>query len=118
MWSIIVSWLVLSLAVWVTAMVLPGFKVRGFGGALIVAALFGLLNWLLGWLLFVLIGLGTLGLGFLLAFITRWIVDALVLKIVDAATDRLEIKGFSWALAAALVMSAVGTLAELVLQRA
>ena len=109
---IIATWLVLSVAVWLTSVLLPGFKVRGLGGVLVVAALFGILNWALGWLLFVLIGIGTLGIGFLLAFLTRWIVDAILLKITDAMTDRLEIRSFSWALAAALVMSAVGTVAE------
>jgi putative membrane protein len=113
----IVSWLVLSLAVWVAALILPGFRVRGFTGALVVGALFGLLNWFLGWLLFVLIGLGTLGLGFLLAFITRWIVDAIVLKLTDSLSSRLEIRGFRWALAGALVMSAVGTIAEYFLRQ-
>ncbi len=115
---IVVSWLVLSLAVWVTALILPGFKVRGVGGALVVGAIFGLLNFALGWLFFVIIGLGTLGLGFLLAFITRWIVDAIILKITDALTDRLEIRSFGWAMAAALVMSLVGTAAEYALHQA
>jgi hypothetical protein len=44
--------------------------------------------------LFVAIGFGTLGLGFLLAFITRWLVDAIVLKIVDALSRSLEIVSF------------------------
>lgn len=110
--NIIITWLVLSLAVWVTSLIVPGFKVRGVGGALAVAAIFGVLNWLIGWLLFVVIGLGTLGLGFLLAFLTRWIVNAILLEITDALSDKLEIKSFGWALIAALVMSLVGTVGE------
>ena len=110
--GLIISWLVLALAVWVTAMILPGFKVKGFRGALIVAIVFGLLNWALGWVLFVVIGVGTLGLGFLLAFVTRWVVDAILLKMTDALMDSLTIKGFGWAMAAALIMSLVGTFAE------
>jgi putative membrane protein len=109
---IIITWLVLSLAVWVTSLVVPGFKVRGFGGAVAVAAIFGVLNWLIGWLLFVVIGLGTLGLGFLLAFLTRWVVNAILLEITDALSDKLEIKSFGWALIAALVMSLAGTVGE------
>lgn len=111
---IVITWLVLSLAVWVTSLVVPGFKVRGFGGALAVAAIFGVLNWLIGWLLFVVIGLGTLGIGFVLAFVTRWVVNAILLKITDALTDKLEIKSFGWALIAALVMSLAGTVGEAV----
>jgi len=37
----------------------------------VVAALIGVLNFFLGWIFCVLLGLATLGLGFLLALITR-----------------------------------------------
>jgi putative membrane protein len=113
--AILISWLVLGLSVWITAMVLPGVRVTGFGGALLVAAVFGVLNWAIGWLLFVAIGVATLGLGFLLAFVTRWLVDAIVLKITDALTDSLTIKSFGWALGAALMMSGLGTAAQYLL---
>ncbi len=110
--GLIISWLILALSVWVTAMVLPGFKVKGFSGALVVALVFGLLNWVLGWLLFVVIGVATLGIGFLLAFITRWIVDAILLKMTDSMTSSLKIKSFGWAMVGAFVMSLIGTAAE------
>jgi uncharacterized membrane protein YvlD (DUF360 family) len=84
----------------------------GTGSVVLVAALLGILSWLLGKPLFVLIGLGTLGVGFLLPFLTRWLVMALILKLVDALSDRLEIRGLSVALIAALLMSAFGTLGE------
>jgi len=85
------------------------------GSAIVVAALIGILNFLLGWLLFAVFTIATLGLAWLLAFITRWIVDAIVLKLVDALSDRLKIDGFRWALAGSFVMSVLGTLAEWVL---
>ena len=69
--GLIISWLILSLAVWVTAAVLPGFHVKDFKSAIIVAAIFGLLNFVLGWFLFVVFTVATLGLAWLLAFITR-----------------------------------------------
>jgi putative membrane protein len=109
---LLISWLVLSLIVLATAALLPGFRVRGFGGAVIVAMLFGLFNVLIGWLLFVAIGIGTLGLGFLLAFLTRWFVDAVLLSLVDAVSKSLEIKSFGWALGAAALMSALSLLAD------
>jgi putative membrane protein len=110
--SLILSWLILSLAVWVTAVVLPGFHVKSFGSALVVAALVGVLNFLLGWIFFAVFTIATLGLALLLAFITRWIINAIILKIVDALTDRLTIDGFRWALGGALMMSALGTVGE------
>lgn len=116
--SILISWLILSAIVWLTAVIVPGFSVRGIGGALLTAALFGALHWAIGWFFFVVIGIATLGLGFLLAFITRWIVSAIVLKIVDALTDRLTIVSFGRALLAAAVMAGLGTVAEWLTQRA
>lgn len=110
--GILLSWLVLSVAVWVTAMVLPGFHVRSFGSAIVVAAIFGVLNFLLGWLLFAIFTVATLGLAWLFAFITRWIINALLLKLTDSLTTQLRIDGFKWALAGALMMSALGTLGE------
>jgi putative membrane protein len=110
--QMLLSWLVLSFAIWATAKLLPGFEVRGFASAVIVAALFGVLNWLLGWLIFAVLGVATLGIGFLLAFVTRWIVSAILLKLTDAISERLAIRSFGVALVAALSMSAFGTLGE------
>src|SRR5690606_22963467 len=103
--SILLSWLVLSFAVWLTAMILPGIHVRGFGSAVIVAAIFGVLNFFLGWLFFVVFAIATLGIAVLLAFITRWIINAILLKITDAVTDRLTVDSFGWALGGALMIS-------------
>jgi putative membrane protein len=110
--GLLISWLLLTLAVLATAAIVPGFRIRGVGSAILVAALFGILNVLLGWLLFAVIGIATLGLGFLLAFVTRWIVNAIILKLVDGLTSRLSIRSFGTALLAALVMSGLGTLFE------
>jgi putative membrane protein len=110
--NLLLSWLILSLAVWITAVVLPGFHVRSFGSAIVVAALFGILNFFLGWLFFAVFTVATLGLAWLFAFITRWIINAILLKIADRLTNRLTIDGFRWALAGALMMSALGTLGE------
>src|SRR5882672_12234819 len=50
--GMLLSWLILSFAVWLTARILPGFRLAGFGDAVVVAAIFGLLNLFIGWLLF------------------------------------------------------------------
>jgi putative membrane protein len=107
--SILLSWLILSLAVWVTAAILPGFHLKSFGGAFLVAALFGVLNFLLGWIFFALFTVATLGLALLFAFLTRWIINAILLKITASLTDQLSIDSFGWALGGALLMSALGT---------
>ncbi len=114
--SFLLSWLVLALAFWLTSMILPGFRVRGFGSAIIIAAIFGILNFLLGQLFFVVFSIATLGIAYLLAFITRWIITAILLKITDTLTSRLDIDGFKWALIGALVMSIIGTVGEWLVQ--
>jgi putative membrane protein len=116
--SVLLSWLILSLAVWVTAAVLPGFHVKNFRSAIIVAAVFGILNFFLGWIFFVAFTIATLGLAWVFAFLTRWVINAILLKITDALTDHLKIDSFGWALLGALMMSAIGTLGQWLLLRA
>jgi putative membrane protein len=107
--GLLVAWLVLSVAVWATAAVLPGFHVKDFKGALIVALLFGLLNFLLGWLLFTVFTIATLGLAWLFAFLTRWVINALLLMLTDRLSEHLKIDGFKWALLGALIISIIST---------
>jgi putative membrane protein len=110
--ELILSWLILSFAVWATDALLPGFHVKSPTSALLVAAIFGVLNFLLGWLLFAVFTVLTLGIAWLLAFITRWIINAILLVLTDKLTDHLKIDSFGWALGGALLMSAIGTLGE------
>ena len=105
---LLLQWLILSLAFWLTAKVVPGFTVRSLGDAIVVAAVFGIVNFLLGTLLYYVLGIATLGIGFLLSLITHWIVNAILLKITDGITHRLEVRSFGTALIAALVMSLLG----------
>jgi putative membrane protein len=114
----LISWLIQSLAVWLTAAVLPGFELRGgVAAAVRVAALFGVLQFLLGGLFYYAIGFGTLGIGFLLAFLTRWLVGAILLKMVDAFSSSLHVVSFGRAFLASMLMSAIGTAAEALLIR-
>jgi putative membrane protein len=102
---LLISWLVLSFGLWITAAIVPGFRIDGIKGALVVGAVFGVLHFLIGWLLFTFIGIGTLFIGFVFAFITKWIVSAIVLQITNALTDSLEIENFRIALAGAAVLA-------------
>jgi putative membrane protein len=106
---LLISWLSLSLALFVTSLLVPGFRIAGPRGALVVGAVFGVLHWGIGWLIFVIIGISTLLVGFIFAFVTKWIVTAIVLKITDALSDSLSIDRFSTALVASAVLSLVST---------
>lgn len=110
--ELLLSWLILSVAVWITAAVLPGIHVRNFGSAIVVAAIFGVLNFLLGRLLFLVLTIATLGFAWILAFITRWFINAILLLLTAALTERFRVDGLRWALLGALMISAVGTVGE------
>jgi putative membrane protein len=104
---LLIRWAVTAVAVAVASAVVPGVSIRGgFGGVLIVSAIFGLVNAVLGpiakLLSFPLIVL-TLGL-----FI--FVVNAVMLGITAALTNRLQLHDFGAALLAALVISAVSSL--------
>jgi len=112
------QWAVLSFAFWLTAKIVPGFRIAGLWDAIVVAAIFGVVNFLLGTLLYYVIGIVTLGIGLLLSFLTHWFVNALLLKLTDALTSRLEVRSFGTALLAALVMSLLGKVGIYVLDLA
>jgi putative membrane protein len=112
--KLITAWLVLSATFYLTSLIVPGFSVKGIWGILKVSALFGILNVLLGPIIFNAIGIGTLGLGYtlLFSFLARVVTNALLLKLADVISDSLTINGFRTALLGALVMSGIGTLLE------
>lgn len=110
--SFLLSWLVLAAAVWLTAELLAGVRLKSFSSAIGVAAVFGLLNFFLGWLFMFFFGIVTLGIAWLLSFVTRWLVDAIILKMTDGIFDSFEIEDFGTALLAALLMSGFGTLGQ------
>jgi len=107
--GLLVDWLILSVAIWITAAILPGVHLKSFGSAFGVALIFGLLSWGLGWIIWTVLAIGSLGLALVLAFITRWIVYAILLTITDKISDALEIDSFGWAIGAGMVMSVLGT---------
>jgi putative membrane protein len=107
---LLVSWLSLSFLLWLTGKLVPGFHVNGLRGALIVGAIFGVLMWALSGPLYVIIGVSTLSLGFIFRFVTKLVVSAILLKLADALTDHLTIRGFMPALIGAVVMSVVSSI--------
>lgn len=113
--GLLISWITLAFGLWLIAQILPGFEVKGFGGAMLVGLIFGIIHWAIGWLLFVAIGFGTLGIGFLLAFLTRWVVTALVLKLTDALMTSLTIKNFRTAFVGAILLSLLSLLRDVIM---
>jgi putative membrane protein len=115
--GLIISWVTVAIGLWLSSKLIPDFEVTGdWKSYALVAAVFGVLQFVLGWLLFAVLGVVSLGLGFLFAFVTRLVVSAIVLKIADAVSDRLNIRGFLPAVLGAIVLALTGSVADFVLR--
>jgi uncharacterized membrane protein YvlD (DUF360 family) len=109
---LLVSLVVNAIAVFVAAGILPGLAVGDFWSALLAAAVIGLLNAALSPLVAAIRLPYTVATSFLLVLV----LDALIILLADAATDQaIQVDGFWWALVAAIVISAVATVLDVVL---
>ncbi len=79
--------------------------IRSFGTAVGVALVLGILNATIGWLLRIPLNVVTL---FLLTFIVRVLVSAVMIKVVDKLFSGFEVKGFKAALVLALAIALAG----------
>jgi putative membrane protein len=113
--SILLAWASASFGLWVASQTLSSVRIRSFGDAIWAGALLGVLQWALSGPLFVALGIGTLGIGFLFWFLTRWIVGALIIQITSALSSRLDVDGFFPALVTALIVAATGSVLRFVL---
>ena len=112
LFSLVVSWLVMGVALMVAAGLLPGVSVESFWGALLVAAIVAALNAVVPPVLAALRLPLTLVVGFLLVLLA----DAAILLAADALTDGiLTVDDFGWALLTSLVVAAVSVVLAVVL---
>jgi putative membrane protein len=99
------SWLMeliaFSLSVFIVAQILPGVRIRGLSTALGVAVVYGILKFLIYWVLvffslpFIILSLGL----FLI------VINAFLLWITDKLIDGFEISGFGTTIVASLLIS-------------
>jgi uncharacterized membrane protein YvlD (DUF360 family) len=106
--SILLAWASASLGLWAASRLLSTVRLRSDGDAIWAGALLGVLQALLAFPIFVLLGIGTLGLGFLFWFITTWIASAIVIRITAGVSSRLDVDGFIPALVTSLIVSLAG----------
>jgi putative membrane protein len=105
--SLLIRWLVLAVAIAITAAVVDGIHIDGGnGGLLAVAALFGLVNALIRPIVRLLalpVRVMTLGL-------ISFVINGLMLLLTDWLLDVLDVGGLWNAIVAAIVISIVATL--------
>jgi len=113
----LISFAVLLVSLFVASSFLDGMQIKG--GAItymVVGLVFGLLNFFFGGFFFALIGLGTLGFGFVFSFIGRLLATSVVLRLASAvAANKLYVKDWKTAFLAALLMSLTTGVCEMLL---
>ncbi len=101
MLKLLIHWALSALCLLVVAHIVPGFRVRGFGTALIAALLIGLVNSTLGLLLKIV----TLPLTILTFGIFWFVINALMLELVSSFVRGFTITGFAPAFIGGLILS-------------
>jgi putative membrane protein len=99
-----IHWLVSGLALLITSYVVPGFRVKDFGSALIAAAIIGLISALIRPLLIFL----TLPIDIITLGLFTFVVDGIVLKMAAFFLRGFQLSGWFAAIFGAVILSLVG----------
>ncbi|OPY87360.1 MAG: Membrane protein of unknown function [Smithella sp. PtaU1.Bin162] len=105
---IIVRWLIITVAVLVSAIIIPGIRVDSLTTGFIAAGLLGVINAFIRPVLIIL----TLPLNILTLGLFSFVINAFLLKLVAYFVTGLEVDGFLAAFLGALVISLVNWLAS------
>lgn len=111
MFRLLIKWLLHSLALIITAKLVPGFVVTSLAAAIVAALVIGLLNVTLGALLKLItlpLAILTLGLFFL-------IINALILKLASGVVPGFYVQTWGAALIGALVLAVLHVLFSMIL---
>lgn len=100
--------LLLAVAVFAVAHILPGIRVKNFVTAIIVAVVYSLLNFFFGWLL-TFLALPAIIVTFGL-FI--FVVNAVLLWVTDKLMEDFEISSFGWTIFAAFLITLLNKLLQ------
>lgn len=109
----IIKLLLTAVAVVLSAYLLPGVNVDGFGTALIVALVLAVLNAIVRPILVIL----SLPITFLTLGLFLLVINALIILLTDALIPGFEVNGFLWALIFSLILSVITAIIDLVTGR-
>ncbi len=114
--TLLIRWVVLAFAFAITSWLLSGMNVSGgFWAYLWIAALFGIVNAVLGTLLRLL----TLPLMIITLGLFSIVINAAMLEVIDAISSHLTIDDFFWtAIWAAIIIALVAVILDLIVESA
>lgn len=99
-----ILWLLMNaLGVYITAALLPGVRLRGFGSAMLVALILAVINALIRPILIIL----TLPLTILTLGLFLLVINALMVLLAEALVDGFRTEGFWWAMLFSVVLAVV-----------
>ena len=98
--------LLLSFAIFLVARLLPGIHLKGFGTAVIVALVYSLINYLIGWLLLLL----TLPSVIITFGLFKFVINAFLLWVTDKLINDFEIERFGTTLIAAFLITFIDSI--------
>lgn len=107
----LIYWTVSALAVFITAKVIPGFKVRGFWAAFIAAVVIALVNTVI-WPILILL---TLPINILTLGLLTFVINGAIIKMAAAILEDFEVKSWWSAIFGALALSIINAFLHLVL---
>ena len=111
--ALLIRWLVLAVAVWVTTAVVSGIDVNGGAGTyLLVAIVLASVNAVLGSILRLL----TFPLIVLTLGVFSLVINALMLMVTDGLMDSFDVDGFGPALLGAVIIAVVTMILDLILR--
>lgn len=103
--TIVLKILVLSVAIFIVAKILPKVTIKNFGAAIAVAIVLSILNFAILWLL----GRLPIPINLLTFGLFNFIIFAFLLWLIDQLMESIEIKGLETALLAAFLISVINT---------
>jgi len=97
------AWILNSISVYATASLLEGVEIKNFWSAVFVAALLAIVNVFIKPILVIL----SLPITILTFGLFVWVINALLIMLVDQMVTGFKVRSFSWALIFGLVMSVI-----------
>lgn len=107
----VLHWFVSAVALMVTAYVVPGFRVKSFGSALVAALVIGIVNLFV----FPILAFLTLPINILTLGLFTFVIDGVILKIAAAILKDFDITSWVSAIFGAFILALVGTFLHYVL---
>lgn len=105
---LLIRWIIITVAILISASILPGIRVESLMTAVVAAAILGIINTFLRPVLLIL----TLPLTILTLGVFAFVLNALMLLLVAYFVPGLEIDGFLWAFLGSLLISFVSWIAN------